>query len=223
MEAERIEEEPRRTQRQTQADARREMLLQAALKLFATRGVRGSTVRHIAREAGVTEGVIYHYFPGKAALVREVVARFHPGPHIRALIEAQADAPAEEAFFRIGVGYLAELSANREFVLMMLREAPQDAEVAQIFGGYLMEAIQAATTMVQARIDRGELRPHDPTSSFRTLIGSLLSYFLLQSVFQSTGVPGRTMDTETLVRGVVDVVLRGVAVEPQQGERGGGE
>jgi AcrR family transcriptional regulator len=210
------EDEPRRTQRQAQADARREMLLQAALKLFAAQGVRGSTVRHIAREAGVTEGVIYHYFPGKAALVQAVVARFHPGPHILALIEAQQDAPAEEAFFRIGIGYLRELSKNREFVLMMLREAPQDADVAAVFGSYLRQVIQAATTMVQARIDRGELRPHDPTSSFRTLIGSLLSYFLLQSVIQSPVLPGRPTDPETLVRGVVDVVLHGVAVDPAE-------
>jgi AcrR family transcriptional regulator len=48
---------------------RREQLILAVLSLIARKGVRASTVRDIAQEAGVTQGLIRHYFGSKESLV----------------------------------------------------------------------------------------------------------------------------------------------------------
>lgn len=56
-------------QRATQ-ESRREDLINAALKLIGDGGPQAATVRAIADEAGVTAGLIRHYFNTKEELVR---------------------------------------------------------------------------------------------------------------------------------------------------------
>jgi AcrR family transcriptional regulator len=51
------------------SDATRRHLLDKALALFQKRGVAGTTMRDIARAAGMSLGAAYYYFPSKEALV----------------------------------------------------------------------------------------------------------------------------------------------------------
>jgi AcrR family transcriptional regulator len=60
----------RRSFQRASVDSRREDLIQAALKLIADGGAQAATVRAIAAEAGVTAGLIRHYFSSKEDLVR---------------------------------------------------------------------------------------------------------------------------------------------------------
>lgn len=61
---------PRRLAR----DDRVERILDAAIALFGERGFEVST-RDIARELGVTQALVYRYFPSKKALVEAALAR----------------------------------------------------------------------------------------------------------------------------------------------------
>ena len=60
-------------------DIRRQSLIDATARCLAERGVAGASVRAICREAGVSPGLLTHYFSGIEALVvetyREVGAR----------------------------------------------------------------------------------------------------------------------------------------------------
>lgn len=51
-------------------EKRRDQLIGAALELIAAEGLRGATVRAIAAHAGVTQGLIRHYFSSKEDLIR---------------------------------------------------------------------------------------------------------------------------------------------------------
>lgn len=53
--------------------ARREQLINTALKLFAEHGFSGTTTRRIAAEAGVTEAVIFQHFSDKDALYAAIL------------------------------------------------------------------------------------------------------------------------------------------------------
>jgi AcrR family transcriptional regulator len=57
---------------------RKREILSAALSCFAEEGYHATTNRKIACRAGITEGLIYHYFPNKKALLSEIIeANFH--------------------------------------------------------------------------------------------------------------------------------------------------
>jgi AcrR family transcriptional regulator len=50
-------------------EARRDQILKAASKVFATKGFHSTTIRDIAKEAGIADGTIYNYFENKTALL----------------------------------------------------------------------------------------------------------------------------------------------------------
>lgn len=52
-----------------QGTAARDRLYATAKQLIAARGYEATTLRDIAREAGVSVGLLYRYFPGKQAVV----------------------------------------------------------------------------------------------------------------------------------------------------------
>ena len=51
------------------SEATRRKLLERALRLFQHRGVEATTMRDIARAAGLSLGAAYYYFPSKEALL----------------------------------------------------------------------------------------------------------------------------------------------------------
>jgi AcrR family transcriptional regulator len=56
-------------------DQSRERILRSALTLFARHGFANTSVRMIAEEAGVSQGLPYNYFDGKQALLRAIFER----------------------------------------------------------------------------------------------------------------------------------------------------
>src|SRR5690348_1319578 len=60
---------PKRLPDEKKRDATRRHLVERALALFQERGVEGTTMRDIAKAAGMSLGAAYYYFPSKEALV----------------------------------------------------------------------------------------------------------------------------------------------------------
>lgn len=73
---------------------RREQLLDVAVELAAGREMASVSVEEIAARAGVSEGLLYHYFPTKDALLLAAVQRAAEAM-TRALTIATKGAPAE--------------------------------------------------------------------------------------------------------------------------------
>lgn len=59
------------------ADARRELIAEAAVRLFAERGYHGVSLDEIASEAGVTKPVVYDHAVSKADLYSGLLERQH--------------------------------------------------------------------------------------------------------------------------------------------------
>lgn len=55
------------------SELRRQKLVQAAIRCFEERGFHGASMSQISEEAGMSVGHIYHYFPGKEALIAAIV------------------------------------------------------------------------------------------------------------------------------------------------------
>jgi len=53
-------------------DDKRQAILDATLRLISTNGFHGTAMSRVAQEAGVSTGIIYHYFDSKDALMHEL-------------------------------------------------------------------------------------------------------------------------------------------------------
>src|SRR5256886_5036709 len=60
------------TERSTGQEDKRRLILDAAVRVFASKGYHASRVGDIAEEAGVAHGLLYHYFRSKEELLETV-------------------------------------------------------------------------------------------------------------------------------------------------------
>ncbi|MBN1646744.1 MAG: TetR/AcrR family transcriptional regulator [Spirochaetales bacterium] len=51
----------------------RDRIFTAAVKLFGERGFHGTSMRELAREAGIKESSVYNHFPGKNAIMQAIL------------------------------------------------------------------------------------------------------------------------------------------------------
>lgn len=199
------------TKRQEQAAARREQLLHIALRLFSEKGYRASSVRDIARAAGVNEGLLYHYFTGKADLFRAVLAQYAPFHALGEFLHASASAPAplalDDALWAFGREFLARVREQRTFIVTILTEAPNDPELAALLSAFLLTARDEMTQFLAQYQRAGQIGAQVPIeAASRVLLGSLLVQFLADVLL----APSAPIQGDTALREVVTVLLSGL-------------
>lgn len=157
---------------------RRAQIVGAAFDEFAAKGFRGATIKSIARAAGLqSPALIYHYFPDKEALFREVLeARV---PVLRAVKDPAGllDLPPEKVLPTIASKYLAAFDnpAAQRMVRLLVGEAMRRQEISELVGSAVIKRMLGFLKKYMARqVELGRLRPHDVRSSARAFIGMLL-------------------------------------------------
>lgn len=54
-------------------EERTEKILSSGLRLFATKGLAATKIAHIANEAGMSQGLLYHYYKSKEEIFTELI------------------------------------------------------------------------------------------------------------------------------------------------------
>lgn len=115
----------KKSRRRLPVGERREELLKLGLERFARRSYDDISIDEIAEEAGISKGLLYHYFPSKrdfyiAALgvaAGELVERIElagddPAQALEAYLSfVEEREPAYRALYRGGIGFDAEVSS----------------------------------------------------------------------------------------------------------------
>jgi AcrR family transcriptional regulator len=172
------------TVRQRQAAARREQILQTALALFAAQGFDATSTRQIAKEAGIAEGLIFHYFPTKASLLTAILEDRLEGrrafrSELRPLLEEAGGKPATEVLHAVASGWLATLRRDQEIVVVLFTTAQTDPEVREAWQKLIREGTEMLTGYLAARVRAGELRKDLPLETAATMfVSSLMIFFL---------------------------------------------
>jgi len=110
------------TQRDLQAETRRQQLLDIALALFAERGFENVSIKDLAAEAEVASGLIYHYFRSKDELLVAIFQRHNPLPDFEAIFEEVSDLPARDGLLLLAQRLAQLLPEKRLVIRMLVRE-----------------------------------------------------------------------------------------------------
>ena len=164
----------RLTRRREQAERRREQLLDAAMSVFGSRGVEVASTREVAAAAGVTPGLLYHYFESKEALAVAVVAERGFLPELRQLLSESTGHSAAVVLPRVLSGFSQLLAERAELVALFFSGAINNERIREGLKTVVAEGQQLLADYLAARVARGELREHDTTAAAQMLLAPIV-------------------------------------------------
>jgi AcrR family transcriptional regulator len=190
---------------------RREQIMDAALRVFAQKGFTRATNREIAHEAGVTSGLIYHYFDSKDALLKAIIEQRSPLQMVRDL-SPQMLAMSPEALLRLIVAQMLAIVEDERFVQLLrvyLPEAMYSPEVSSLGATSIQEATRLLEDYFTAKMESGELRQENTGLSAQLVMGSVMSLVLRRQILHDPDALRYTH--EEIVDSIVGIALQGLA------------
>jgi AcrR family transcriptional regulator len=158
-----------RTEQQNQQirDERQEQILQAALKVFARRGMAAAKISDIASEAGFSHGLVYHYFKSKEEIFFTLVKKALQGSALVIQYARQQEgSPLQKLRWMTDMILQSIAGEGAYLFLIMVQAFTSDAvpgEVKQMMDGELAySAIKATLPLIKAGQQNGEIVQEDP-------------------------------------------------------------
>ena len=153
----------------------RQQILDASLRLFSERGFARTTVRDIARQAGITDAAIYYHFESKQELLEALVEERGFLNSLQNLARLQADAPLKETLQWVARGAINIMDQNRDFLRLIIMEGlGRDEAALQQYDRLLGLWEDALTSVLRRYEDKGELPQNSPATvarmAFRTIL-----------------------------------------------------
>jgi AcrR family transcriptional regulator len=167
----------------------------AARRAFATRGVAGTGLSHVAAEAGMGRSSLYHYYPDKQSLIRDLVVDLVKDEE--ALFSAALSGPgsALERIERLAVA-LPFVFADWSAVGTMIFDLWSRDSAA--FRPFFQQMRQDLAALIREGQNTGEIDVSlDPELTGAVVIGAidglLLQHLVDPQAFADAGTPFETM------------------------------
>jgi AcrR family transcriptional regulator len=214
----------RRPRWRRQPDERPQQILEAAFRAFGGRGLHGATLEEVAREAGISKGTIYLYFPDKAtlftAMMKARVNDIMPTESVR----RDPDASVRQRLTLVG-RRLYRFFHSPAFLALyrtVIGEAPQFPEAAAtLYREGIHPANRRLAAIIEEGIRRGEFRPVDPLIAARAFVGMLQVFAVSQALLGGQRI--LPLSAGRVVESVLDLLFHGLAAPaPGAGRRTGG-
>lgn len=166
------------TKRTRRGPYTRQQILDASLRLFSERGFARTTVRDIARQAGITDAAIYYHFQSKRELLEALVEERGFLTSLQNLERVEAELPLREMVLWMAAGAVNLMDTNRDFLRLIIMEGLGGDEAALEQYSRLLDLWEGALTAVLRRYEtKGELRDGPAEELARHVIYTILMAF----------------------------------------------
>ena len=194
-------------------EARRRQLIEIAVKYFSRFGFQGASTKAIAKEAGVTEAIIYRHFSTKEHLYSAILdyklqqSGTQEWIHeLHKLAEANRD---EELFRSVARKVLDAYARDPDFQRLMFRAAIENHDFSMLLHERVgLPIYEFLRDYIARRQREGAFRKCDPGVAVFALV-ALPSYFgIVSRVFQLKVVKASQAD---LLNTATDLILNGMS------------
>lgn len=201
-----------RARSEEQKDARRQILLNAALDEFFEKGFSAARMDDIAARAKVSKGTVYLYFSGKDVLFTELIESL-TSPRL-----AQLDVIATSALsIREAMAAVAQLGPQivrtsdlPRLLKVLIGDSHLFPDTVRAYRVTVLERVLGAiTTILTSARDRREIDIGDPSLTARLVIAPILFSGVWQAMFGRD--PDAQVDLEHLFELHASMLLKGMA------------
>ncbi len=197
------------------AAARRAQILDAATRVFASKGFTRATIRDVARAAGIADGTIYNYFANKDDLLIGLLDRLNDTARRPASLAQAAQAPLTDSIRAYLRERIEVLRSNADLFRAVLPELLANPELRKRYYDEVIAPTMALGEGVfGSLITSGIIRDLDPPLSIRIVAGSVLGVLVLQLLGDET-LAARWPE---LADELADLLLPGLLADPPKGE-----
>jgi AcrR family transcriptional regulator len=190
------------------ATDKRELILQASVRVFARRGYRTCRVGDIAAEAGVSHGLLYHYFRSKDEVLETIFSETWGRLLAEVTRLERSGLPVLEQVRGIAARYLGSWSVRPDVIRVLVREVARSPDVGRrVDDG--AKVFLAVRRILEEGQRRGEIRADaDPRLVTWVLYGALEEILTGWAFGQ---LPDREDDVTRAEHAVVEIVAGGLA------------
>jgi AcrR family transcriptional regulator len=157
---------------------RQEQILEGATRLFAQKGFRGTTTREIAQRLGISEALMFKYFPTKEELFRAIIQRRVNGSQEMLFPQEAIRAKDDRQVFRAIASYLIQRNTeDPAFMRLVLFSALENHDLSRIF--FENNALQNTRVLagyIRQRTKEKAFKKVSPFLAARAFIGMILHY-----------------------------------------------
>ena len=206
---------PVRARRPRRGRDTRLQILDASLRLFSERGFARTTVRDIARAAGITDAAIYYHFASKRDLLVALFEEKGILTAIQDLEQLSTELPLRDTLLDITRRAMLVMQQNREFLRLVFMESLGSEPGAMEESRSVIERWeQGLARLLRAYMERGQVRRLDADTAARQLVTLARGAFMddLQERFGPSRGTGETLssDLEVYLAASVDNILTGL-------------
>ncbi len=186
---------------------RQASIITAAASLFAKNGFNGTTTREIAKTAGISEALLFKYFPTKRALYAAIIAEKSQLSQLMASIEEAAEKRDDVRVFTLIASFRIHRGSDPSLLRLLLFSALEGHELSDMFFRNRHRVFyEFLAGYIARRTREGKFRKVDPLLAAQSFVGMIVYHRLLHDIF---GVPAHCSPEEA-VAGYVDVFLEGL-------------
>lgn len=164
------------------ATSNRERVLRAAIGSFLVHGY-GSSVDEIARRAGVAKQTVYHHFPSKDVLFREVAQELAKGVLVELETEPQ---DLRAGLIRFALAYRKRVLGAQGIAAFrtLVPEVPRFRALARlVYASSAGETVRRLSGHLARAMADGRLRSDDPEFAAELLLGMLAGHDRIKRLF----------------------------------------
>ncbi|MBM4122472.1 MAG: TetR/AcrR family transcriptional regulator [Nitrospira sp.] len=196
---------------------RQASIISAAASLFAAKGFKGTTTREIARTAGISEALVFKYFPTKRALYAAILAEKAPLAQLLAVVEEAARKGDDDRVFSLIASHRIRRASDPTLLRLLLFSSLEGHDLSDMFFRNQHRVFyDYLAGYITTRIRDGVFRPVDPLLAARAFAGMVVHHRLLHEIFQ---VPAHR-SPEDAVADYVTLFLDGLRAEPEPDKKG---
>ncbi|TXK82663.1 TetR/AcrR family transcriptional regulator [Paenibacillus sp. N3.4] len=193
-----------KTSRDLQAVERRMQILQGAKELFAQHGYHGTSIRAINKHIGITDGLLYHYFPGGKQELLETI--FQEAQQVRLqlmdklIAGIQPGQPLEDALYQLLISLVKTIAGDKDFIKIMLRDSDSiQSKDKNFLTEVILQRHQALTDALANRALAGEIQQMD----FQAAAKQVISIGVMVIVGEIAAVKVINTDLETYLKNMI--------------------